>query len=112
MKNENKLTQQDYINIINLKKLLKEKFGDLIQQIYCFGSRVYAQKEDADFDILVVTKTRINWRKRDKIFEIIFKFELENELFFDAKFFSKEDFDIIHKEMPFIKSVKSYGIKV
>jgi predicted nucleotidyltransferase len=108
----NKLTEQDHIHITNLKKILKEKFGDLIDRIYCYGSRVYAQKEDADFDILIVTSKKLNSGEKDLITEVIFHYGLENDIFFDYKFFSKEDFDYIHEEMPFIKNVKTYGLVV
>ncbi|MGE5353531.1 MAG: hypothetical protein ACM3S2_19980 [Ignavibacteriales bacterium] len=35
----NTLIETDYQHALNVKARLKEKFGDLIYQMYCYGSR-------------------------------------------------------------------------
>ena|SRR3972149_11159842 len=108
----NTLTNTDYQHIINVKAILKEKFGDLIHQIYCYGSRVYEQRQDTDFDLLIVTSEKIDWREEDKISSAIFDYGIDNDIVFDNRYFSKEEFENTYKHMPFIEEVKSYGIAV
>lgn len=108
----NELTINDYRHINNLKEILKKKFGTLIYQIYCYGSRITEHKEDADFDILIITSTKIDWREQEQIFDAIFDYGIENEILFDKKFMSKEEFEESLSEVPFVKNVKSYGFAV
>jgi len=107
-----KLKEKDKKLILELKDLLVKKHGSLIHQILCYGSKVYVQKEDADFDILIITDRKITWQEEDKVFEDILKFGITNDTFFDVKFFSREEVLIEYKQMPFLKNVLSYGIPV
>jgi len=106
------LTAKDYQIASDLKKQLLNQYGSLIEQIYCYGSRVYAKKDDADFDILIVTKRKIDWREERVIYKDIFKLGLEKDIQFDVKFFSSEEVNYTYKQMPFLKNVLSYGITV
>ena len=106
------LKAKDYQIIVNLKKQLLIKYGSLIEQIYCYGSRVYAKKDDTDFDILIVTNRKINWQEERVIYKDIFKLGLEKDVQFDIKFFSSEEVNYTYKQMPFLKNVLSYGIAV
>jgi hypothetical protein len=107
-----KLNSKDYKIATDLKNQLLSKYGSLIEKIYCYGSRVYAQKEDTDFDILIVTNRKIDWQEERIIYKGIFKLGLENDVQFDVKFFSFEEVNSTYKQMPFLKNVLSYGIAV
>jgi len=106
------LSEKDYQIITELKKLLISNNETLIEQILCYGSRVYAQKEDTDFDILIITQRKISWQEEMIILGDIYKFGLEKDIQFDAKFFSSEKLNYFYSQMPFIKNVLSYGIVV
>jgi hypothetical protein len=106
------LSPQDYQIISELKNQLLGKDGSLIEQIYCYGSRVYAKKENTDFDILIVTQRKIDWREERVIYKDIFRFGLEMDIQFDVKFFSSEEINQTYRLMPFLKDVLSYGIAV
>jgi hypothetical protein len=106
------LSPKDYQIISELKNQILSKDNSLIEQIYCYGSRVYAKKEDTDFDILIVTKRKIDWQEERIIYKDIFKFGLERDIQFDVKFFSSEEVNQTYKLMPFLKDVLSYGIAV
>ncbi|MEI7813121.1 MAG: hypothetical protein WCJ01_11975 [Ignavibacteria bacterium] len=106
------LTDTDYQHALCVKTLLREKFGDLIYQIYCYGSRVSRQTQDTDFDLLILTTEKIDWRMEDEIYSVIFNYGVDNDILFDVRYFSKEEFDNIYRNMPFITEVKSYGIAV
>lgn len=108
----NTLTQRDFEIASELKAQLFGKYGSLIEQIYCYGSRVYAQREDTDFDILIVTNRKIDWQEERVIYKDIFRLGLDKDIQFDVKFFSSEEVNHTFKQMPFLKNVLSYGIAV
>ncbi len=107
-----KLNKKDYKHAKEIKKLLQKKFGSIIEEIYCYGSKVKYQKEDADFDILIVTSKKINWKKQKEIFSILYNYEIQNNLFLDTRYFSKNEFHYLFSESPFVKNVKSYGVAI
>jgi len=76
----NELNVKDYQIASDLKKQLLNQYGSLIEQIYCYGSRVYAKKDDADFDILIVTNRRIDWQEERVIYKDIFRLGLEKDI--------------------------------
>lgn len=108
----NTLSQKDFELAKELKGQLSGKYGSLIDQIYCYGSRVYAQREDTDFDILIVTNRKIDWKEERVIYKDIFRLGLEKDIQFDVKFFSSEEVNHTLRQMPFLKNVLSYGIAV
>ncbi len=106
------LDTKDLEHIKILKSILKQKLGDLVENILCYGSRVYNQKKDSDFDIIIITSQRVDWIKRSQIFDTIFTYALENDIVFDTKYFTNEEINHTHKNMPFIRNIVSYGITV
>ena len=108
----NNLAKTDYQHAIKVKEVLEKMFKDVISQIYCYGSKVTLQTQDTDFDLLILTKTKIDWRLEDEISSAIFNYGIENDILFDTKYFSKEEFETTYSFMPFIKEVKSYGISI
>ncbi|MDR3611342.1 MAG: hypothetical protein P4L27_12320 [Ignavibacteriaceae bacterium] len=108
----NTLSPKDYKIISELKNQILCKDSSLVEQIYCYGSRVYAKKEDTDFDILIVTQRKIDWQEERIIYKDIFRFGLERDIQFDVKFFSSEEVNQTYRLMPFLKDVLSYGIAV
>jgi hypothetical protein len=106
------LTNSDYQHVQNIKMSLKEKYGDLISQIYCYGSRVLVQKQDTDFDLMVITTEKIDWRMEDTITDTIYYYGLQNDILFDVRYFSLDEVENKYKHMPFITEVKRYGIAI
>ncbi|MEI7813119.1 MAG: hypothetical protein WCJ01_11965 [Ignavibacteria bacterium] len=106
------LTDTDYQHALCVKTLLREKFGDLIYQIYCYGSRVSRQTQDTDFDLIIVTSEKTDWRMEDEISDVLFYYGLNHDILFDDRCFSKDEFENKYKYMPFITEVKSYGIAI
>lgn len=108
----NRLTDKDYQHALNIKALLGEKFGNLIYKVYCYGSRVTEQKQDTDFDLIIITSEKVDWQVEDRISDVLFYYGLEHDILFDDRCFSKDEFEDKYKYMPFISEVKSYGIAI
>jgi len=58
------LNKKDKQLALKLKEILKNKFGELVSEIYCYGSRITDKKLDSDFDILIITSKAIDWKKQ------------------------------------------------
>lgn len=108
----NKLTKKDKEHVERIKIILEQKFGDLVKSLYCYGSRVTKNVQDTDFDILVLTKENIDWKKELEISRTIIRYGIENDIVFDPQIFNKDDFEINLKFSPFIQNVKLTGIYV
>ena len=106
------LSLKDRQTVSELKNELLSKHGSFIERIYCYGSRVYAKREDTDFDILIVTHRKISWAEERIIHKDIFRFGLARDVQFDIKFFSSEEVNLTYRQMPFLKNVLSYGIAI
>jgi len=108
----NMLSEPDLRLLTELKDILTHKYGALIDQFYCYGSRVYAQRQDSDFDLLIITNRKVSWQEEHLIYKDIFIFGLEKDVLFDARFFTSNEVYQTDKEMPFLKNIFSYGISV
>lgn len=108
----NNLSETDQRHIQIIKSQLTRKYGDLIDRIYCYGSRVEKQTQDTDFDVLIITREKIDWRKEDEISYVLYLYGLENDLLFDTMYFSAEEFDIKYPYMPLIENVRRTGVLI
>jgi hypothetical protein len=107
----NSISKKDKERIIALKKLLNEKFENLIERIYCYGSRITARQMDTDFDILIITKEEIDWTLEDKIDSEIIRYGIENNILFDAHIYSSNKFSK-YSYIPYLNNVITIGIAV
>src|SRR3972149_8542767 len=101
------MTSKDKTLVTELKKILLDKFGEVITGIYCFGSRISKNKLDADFDILVITARKVNWEEELQISKTIVHFGIGNDIVFGIQFMSEDEFEIQLKYHPFVQSVKA-----
>ncbi len=104
------LTKTDQEHIHKIKDQLVAKYGELINRIYCFGSRVESQKQDTDFDVLIITDEKIDWRLEDEISLMINYYGLKNDIFFDVIFYSADEFDGKNSFIPLIENIRSKGV--
>ena len=106
------LDKKDRTLIITLKNILRNEFGSLIISIHCYGSRVTLGKKDSDFDILILTNKQLTWKVQRQIKNKIYDFGIENDLVFDPKIFSYDEFENQLSFLPFIQNVKATGIAI
>lgn len=107
-----KMLKEDKRHIEILKHHLNNRFSSLIERIYFFGSRVTKDKKDADYDILIVTDKKVDWKLRDEIIDFIYDYEVENDIVFDIHIFSRVEFDEKDSLYPLIQSVKEHGVEI
>lgn len=88
---------------------MNEKFDNLIEKIYCYGSRVTANRMDTDFSILIIIKEEVDWRIEDKIDSEIIRYGIENNILFDAHIYSSDKFSK-YSYTPYLNNAITLGI--
>lgn len=106
------MTDKDKIIVNRLKKILLEKFGELVTGIYCFGSRIRKNSPDSDFDIMVLTQRKTDWEEELELSKSIVHYGIMHDIVFDIQFMSKKEFEIDFDFHPFVKSIKSNGLYI
>jgi len=106
------LSKKDKLLILELKEILQNKYAQLIERIYCHGSRVTKKEQDADFDVLIITGKPITWETEYKIIETIVNLGIKNDIVFDVQVTDFQKFSLSKKFDPFFHDVAKYGILV
>lgn len=82
-------------------------------EVILFGSRARGdEKEDSDWDIVVLTDYPVNLEKEMKFREHIYDLELERGEHFSLFFYSKKEWSTKHKITPLYESVTFEGIQL
>jgi predicted nucleotidyltransferase len=97
------------LKIINeLSSELKLNYPDYYG-LYFFGSRSRGNyREDSDYDVVLAFNRVIDWKFKDKIFDIICDFNIKYDIILDAHIYNKTD--IMNPITIFRENVKKEGI--
>ncbi len=96
-----------------ISRNLKNRFGDEIEGIYAFGSRVRGDNNDrSDFDLLVVVKNR-TYKKTRAVISVIVDTEMKYDMSFipvvkDSDSFTRER----QYNTPFYQNIMKEGISL
>ena len=72
-----------------LKQRINQHQPALVKDVILFGSQVKGQANNkSDFDVLIITLNKIDWRTKKLIRDICYELSLENEIFIDSKIVS------------------------
>lgn len=104
------MTTQDKILINRLKEILTKKFPDIVSDIIVYGSRITKDKINSDFDLIIITSKKIDWKKQREIKNDIYEFGIESDVVFDPKVFCYTDLNNNFKHLPFFKSIEKTGV--
>ncbi len=104
------MTTKDKILINRLKQFLTEKYQDIISDIIVYGSRITKGKTDSDFDLIIITSKKIDWKKQREIKNDIYEIGIENDVVFDPKVFSDYELNAKYRHLPFFKSIEKTGV--
>lgn len=104
------MTTKDKMLINRLKRLLDKKYPNLISDIILYGSRITKGKIDSDFDLIVVTKEEIDWKRKREIKSEIYEIGIENDIVFDPKIFSMFELNNKYRHHPFFMNLEKSGI--
>jgi predicted nucleotidyltransferase len=105
-----KSEKTSYYILDDLKKSLKKEFGENIESIVLFGSRAKENAtENSDYDIVIVLNNDYDWNYEKQISKIVYKFELDKNIFTDVHLISLNQLNntIKGKDPLFYNALKS-----
>jgi len=95
-----------------IKSILEKEFPNIIREIIIYGSRINKNKINADFDISIITNSKINWQGQRLIKNVIFNYGIDNDIVFDPKIFFLQEFNSKKSQYTFRYKIKSEGIRL
>lgn len=101
---------EDKEHLDNIKNLIKEKFGNLMISLYFYGSRTTCNKVDADFDILLITREKVDWKTEFELSRLIINYGIFNDLVIDLQILSSSEFESGINFHPYLINVKRTGV--
>ena len=95
------------IFIQKINTALKNTFSDY-RGVYFFGSRCREDnREDSDYDMVFVFETTPDWRKKDKVREVVYQKEVEYDVVIDGKYYAQKEIE--NYRTPFLETVYKEG---
>lgn len=96
-----------------LKRVLQMKFGEDIQEVILFGSRITGDAtEFSDYDILIILKQKPDRNQKRKISEICYDIELQNEILIDTHIISEAELNTLRGKQPIFQRAIRKGIHI
>ncbi len=94
---------------------LKVKLGDLLGKelvnIYLFGSQANnTENPDSDYDILILLKTKNDWKTKDKVIDICYDVDLKHDILIDAHILAEEELTSLRGKQPIYLNAIQNGI--
>ena len=97
--------------IRELKNHLRENLGDYIQDVILFGSRTTGMAgPNSDFDILIVVKTKPDWKLKTIISDYCYDIDLKYDIITDTHILSKAELDSLRGKQPIFQNAIQKGI--
>lgn len=96
-----------------LKQALQVKFGEDIQEVILFGSRITGDaSEFSDYDILIILKQKPDRNQKRKISEICYDIELQHNILIDTHILSEVELNTLRGKQPLFQRAIRKGIHV
>ena len=97
--------------LTDLKDLLKARYGEEIQKIILFGSRVNGEpRAFSDFDFLIILKNGFDWKLEKEILNLCYEIDLKYDIVTDIQVLSLKDLNTIKGKQPFVLNALEHGI--
>lgn len=104
MKNKTEIIKQ-------LKNALESKYGNRIKDVILFGSQALGTAaEHSDYDVLIITREKPDWRFEREISDICYGIELERDIFIDTLIISEHELETIRGKQPIFQNALKKGI--
>jgi predicted nucleotidyltransferase len=104
--NKKKLILQD------LKAQLANHFGKELINIFLFGSQATnTETTDSDYDILILLKTKKDWRTKDQVIDICYDIDLKHDILIDPHILAEEELNTIRGKQPIFINAMLNGIR-
>jgi len=112
MKTLKYLTANEKNALTELVSILKDKYKQQLKEIKLFGSKIRGDfNEASDVDVFIVFNNNVDWKFKEKIYDLIFDIDLKYDVYISARVYSVQSLNITNiRELPFIKNVVEHGV--
>jgi len=102
------------IQILNdLKNNLSIKLKDNLKDVILFGSQLYENENvDSDYDILIITKNKPDWKLEREISDICYEIDLRYGIITDTHILSDYEMDLPRGKQPIFYNAINQGYYV
>ena len=83
------LTTNEKHALDELIQSLRKKFGNRLMRIKLFGSKMRGDFDNAsDIDLFLIFNSKVDWRFKDLVYDIIFEINLKYDVFISTRIYS------------------------
>jgi len=98
--------------LVELKALLKENLKKDLKEVILFGSQVSEMAyEDSDYDILILLRKKIDWRKEREISDLCYEIDLKYGIITDTIIVSEKELSSLRGKQPIIVNAIEKGLR-
>ncbi len=91
-----------------IDSLLRTNLSDNLKDVILFGSRSTGKShKNSDYDILIVLKEKVDWKKEREISDLCYEIELKHNIFTDTHIISETEFLTLRGKQPiFVNAIE------
>jgi predicted nucleotidyltransferase len=96
------------IIISEVNNILRDRLSDNLKDVVLFGSRSNGKfHKDSDYDILIVLKNKVDWKKEREISDWCYEIDLKYNVITDMHIISESEFTTLRGKQPiFINAIE------
>ncbi len=97
--------------LAEVNSLLRTRFSDNLKDVILFGSRLSENfKDESDYDILVILKKKVDWKKEREISDILYDIELKYNIVTDTHIICEAELETPRGKQPIFLNAIEKGI--
>ena len=97
----------------DLKSLLKERLQDGLSDVILFGSQaIGSNSENSDYDILIITKNKADWKLERVISDTCYEIDLKYGIITDTHILAEDELKSIRGKQPVFFNAINHGYHV
>ncbi len=96
----------------DLKTQLTNYFGSEFVHVYLFGSQAKnTETNDSDYDILILMKTKKDWRTKEEVIDICYDIDLKHNILIDPHILAEDELSTLRGRQPIFLNALQNGIQ-
>jgi uncharacterized protein len=93
-----------------VNNLLRTRFSENLKDVVLFGSRATEKShKDSDYDILIVLKNKVDWKKEREISDLCYEIDLKYNIITDTHIISETEFATLRGKQPIFVNALEKG---
>lgn len=97
----------------DIKDNLSHHFGNELINVILFGSQAKNKEHPySDYDILIILKTKYNWKVKDKVMDLCYDIDLKYDIIIDPHIIAEDELNTLRGKQPIYSNAMQYGIKL